>query len=277
MILGLIVHVKACIQHLQMLMIYRHLKIVAARQLSERSKLGKKPLARKMNGPIQPFSLEKSLHPPLSNADEQPPPYNCAGPEKSHLPIVRAPERRPAQVEGLDDSIYHQIYPTQEKVRLCVDAKYLFVGSSGANLVDPGIIMAIADTSNDILIADYHEAADDKTLDILRKVGAASMAFLKTCVYAGYMSDRHFDNFVACTVQFRILGYWRDHSMPRRPSKAYGSQMTGLTVHRHIYLGLMVGVAGASLATGETINEAEFMQLMETCTLINDLLDFRGA
>lgn len=53
--------------------------------------------------------------------------------------------------------------------------------------------------------------------------------------------------------------------------------MTGLTVHRHIYLGLMVGVAGASLATGETTKEAEFMQLMETCVLINDLLDFRGA
>lgn len=52
--------------------------------------------------------------------------------------------------------------------------------------------------------------------------------------------------------------------------------MTGLPVHRNIDLGLMVGVADASLATGQTINEAEFMQLMETCTLINDLLDLRG-
>jgi hypothetical protein len=35
--------------------------------------------------------------------------------------------------------------------------------------------------------------------------------------------------------------------------------MTGPTAHRYIDLGLMVGVAGASIATGETINEAEFM------------------
>lgn len=193
----------------------------------------------------------------LSNADKQPPICSCIGPEKSHVLKVRAPDRRPAQFDDLDDSIYHQINPTQEQVQLCADAKYV---SSGASIVDPGIIMAIAGTGNDFLIADYHEAANNKTLDILRKVGAASMAFLEICVYAEFMSDWQFDNLVTCTVQFRILGYWRDHSMSRWPSEVYGSRMTGLTVHRYIDLGLMVGVAGASLATGETINEAKFMQ-----------------
>jgi hypothetical protein len=40
------------------------------------------------------------------------------------------------------------------------------------------------------------------------------MAFLKTCVYARFMSDWQFDNLAACTAQFRVLGFWRDHSMP---------------------------------------------------------------
>jgi hypothetical protein len=183
----------------------------------------------------------------LSNADEQPPPYSCAGQDKnSHLPKVRAPDRRPAQVGDLDDSIYHQLYPTQEQIRLCADAKHFYVVSTGASLVDPGIIMAIPDAGNDMLI--YDEAADDKTLDVLQKVGAASMAFLKTCVYAGSMSDWHFDNLVAATVQFRILGCLRDYSMPRRPSEAYSSRIPSLAVHRHIDLGLTVGVVGASLA-----------------------------
>lgn len=102
------------------------------------------------------------------------------------------------------------------------------------------------------------------------------MAFLKTCVYAGFLSNWHFDNLVAATIQFRILSCWGDHSMSRRPSGVYGSRMTGLGVHRHVDLGLPVGIVGASLATGETIDGDEFMQLMETCTLINDLLDFRG-
>ncbi|KAJ5364324.1 uncharacterized protein N7496_010037 [Penicillium cataractarum] len=204
----------------------------------------------------------------------QPPPYSCT--EKSPVPKVKAPDRRPARDGDLDDFIHHHLYPTTERIRLCADAKHFYVVSSGASLVDPGILWAIADSGNDILIGDYSEAADDKTLDTLQKVGAASMAFLKTCVYAGLLSDWHFHNLVAATVQYRILSYWRDHSMSRRPSGVYGSRMTGLGVHRHIDLGLPVGIVGASLATGETIDEDEFMQLMETCTLINDLLDFRG-
>jgi hypothetical protein len=65
--------------------------------------------------------------------------------------------------------MYHQFYPTQEKARCCVDAKHFYVVSSGASLVDPGIIVAIAGSGNDILIGDYHEAADDKTLDNFEK------------------------------------------------------------------------------------------------------------
>ncbi|KAJ5157453.1 uncharacterized protein N7482_008553 [Penicillium canariense] len=227
------------------------------------------------------FSADKLSHAmtelALCNADEQPLPNICGGHEReNNVPAARAPDRRPAQDSDLDDSIHHRLYPTKERVRLCADAKYFYVVSSGASLVDPGILLAIADAGNDILIGDYCEAATDETIETLQKVGAASMAFLKTCVYAGLLSDWQFDNLVAATIHFRILGYWRDHSIPKLPGGFYGSRMTGLVVHRHIDLGLTVGVVGASLASGETITGDEFMQLMETCALFNDLIDFRG-
>lgn len=214
----------------------------------------------------------------LSNGDEQCIPSSCATRQYNHLrlPEVRAPDRRPAGVSDLDDTVHHRLYPTKEGIRLCADAKHFFVVSSGASLVDPGILCAIADSGNDILIGDYCEAADNETMRTLQQVGAAAMAFLKICTLAGIISSWHFDILVAATVQFRILGYYRDHSTPRRPGGAYGSRMTGLTMHRHIDLGLAVGVVASSLATGERITEHEFMQLMETCTLINDLVDFRG-
>lgn len=213
----------------------------------------------------------------LYNADEKPRPDFCAGPASAaRLPECRAPDRRPSRDYDLDDAVYHGLYPTKEQIRLCADAKYFFVGSSAASLVDPGLLCAIADSGNDILIGDYCEAAENETLAILQTIGAAAMAFLKTAVLAGMLSEWHFDNMVAATIQFRILGYHRDHSTSRRPGHVYGSRMTGLTVHRHIDLGLPVGIVAASLATGEKITEAEFMDIMETCALINDLLDFRS-
>lgn len=55
----------------------------------------------------------------LCNADEQPPPYSCAGPEKkSLLPKVKAPDRRPARDGDLDDSIHYHLYPKIEQIRL---------------------------------------------------------------------------------------------------------------------------------------------------------------
>lgn len=213
----------------------------------------------------------------LYNTDEKSCPDFCAGVgSAARLPECRAPDRRPSRNCDLDDAVHHRLYPTKEQIRLCADAKHFFVIPSGASLVDPGLLGAIADSGNDILIGDYCEAATNETLSILQKVGAAAMAFLKTAVLAGMLSEWHFDNLVAATIQFRVLGYYRDHAAPRRPSHVYGSRMTGLTVHRHIDLGLPVGVVAASLATGEQITEFEFMEIMETCTLINDLLDFRS-
>lgn len=76
------------------------------------------------------------------------------------------------------------------------------------------MLWAIADAGNDILIGAYYEVADDETLATLQKVGAASMAFLKTCVLTGMMEDRHYDNLVAATIQF---AFWDTIETTRPP------------------------------------------------------------
>lgn len=50
--------------------------------------------------------------------------------------------------------------------------------------------------------------------------------------------------------------------------------MTSITTHRGVDFGMFVAVAAASLATG--INVFEKDALIEACTLINDLIDFRS-
>jgi hypothetical protein len=210
----------------------------------------------------------------LSNADMQSAPCSCS--KELDWPEVRAPDRKPDPDIDLDDRTYSSLYPTSERIRLSADAKHFFAVSSGASLVDPGILMALADSGNDILIADYCEAASASSLLALQQTGAAAFAFLKLCVYAGMMSESQLNDQVAQTVHFRVIGYWRDHALSRRSSGVYGSRMTGVDVHRYIDLGTAVGVIAASLATGQSMSAEDYHDTVKTTALINDLVDFRG-
>ncbi|KAJ5544340.1 hypothetical protein N7513_006904 [Penicillium frequentans] len=129
---------------------------------------------------------------------------------------------------------------------------------------------------NDILIADYCEAADEETIKLLQKTGAAAVSFLRLCNMAGVISDWQFDVVAASVLQFRILGYYRDHAQPRLPQGLFGSRQTGNTVHRHIDLGFMVGIVCSSLGTGENLDKYTYFDIVEACALLNDLVDFRS-
>jgi len=213
----------------------------------------------------------------LSNADIQPSPYSCSGKhDKPNWPEVRAPDRKPDPDIDLDEQTYSNLYPTSERIRLSADAKHFFAISSGASLVDPGIQVALADSGNDILIADYCEAASEDCLAALQKTGAAAFAFLKLCVYAGLMRESQFGHLVAQTIQFRVIGFYRDHATSRRPRGVYGSRMTSTSAHRYVDLGSIIGVVCASLATGESMTAADHHATVRTTALINDLVDFRG-
>jgi hypothetical protein len=213
----------------------------------------------------------------LCHADMEPNPSCCHGEQsKPAWSEVRAPDRKPNPEVDLDEETYNSLYPTSERIRLSADAKYFFASASGASRVDPGIQMAISDSGNDILIADYCEAASENSLAALQKQGAAAFSFLKICVYAGLVTDWHFDLLVAQVVQFRIIGYWRDHAVSRLPRGVWGSCMTALSTHRHIDLGIAVGVVSASIATGQTMTAEGHRNLVDTFVLFNDLVDFRG-
>ena len=209
----------------------------------------------------------------MCHADTQEPPLACN--KTTDWPEVQAPDRRPTPETDLDEDTHHALFPTHERIRLSADAKYFHCFASGASLVDPGIQLAITDSGNDILIGDYCEAADEDSLTALQKIGAAAFSFLKLCVYAGLIADWHFDQLVAQTIQFRIIGYWRDHAKSR-PHGVYGSRMTGMAVHRHIDLGITVGIVSASIATGQTMNAQGYKALIDILVLFNDLVDFRG-
>jgi hypothetical protein len=211
----------------------------------------------------------------LINSDQQPAPTTCFG-TVATIPKLSAPDRRPNPHCDTEGTLYNQLFPTHEQVKLCADAKYFFAMACGAGHLDDGLLRAIADSGNDILIGDYCEAADAQTLSLLQSVGAAAMAFLKLCNLAGLLTDWQFDNHVASTIQFRVLGYFRDHTQRQIPEGLYGSRMTGMNVHRHIDVAIYIGVMAASIATGEQLSEVEYMQLSEVCSLINDLIDFRS-
>ncbi|KAG6828127.1 hypothetical protein H0H92_009119 [Tricholoma furcatifolium] len=211
----------------------------------------------------------------LANSDEQPPPRTCHGPV-AEIPPIQAPDRRPDPRCDTELSVYHRLYPTDEQIKICADAKYFFAIACGAGLTDEGLARAIGDSGNDILIADYCEAAEEETLSTLQRVGAAAMAFLKLCNMAGVITDWQFECNVTLAIQFRVVGHYRDHARARAPGGVYGSRMSGLVVHRHVDLGIFVGVMHASVATGEQPTEKEYMELAEVCMLLNDLIDFRS-
>jgi hypothetical protein len=109
----------------------------------------------------------------LCNNNVQPTPTTCQG----ALPATRlvlAPSRRPDPRSDTPMDAYNELYPTVEQVKLCADAKYFFAIACGASMVDKGLLHAIADSGNDILIGDYCEAADETTLSRLQLVGAGA-------------------------------------------------------------------------------------------------------
>ncbi|GLB10289.1 hypothetical protein AtubIFM57258_006691 [Aspergillus tubingensis] len=214
----------------------------------------------------------------VANADVQDPPTTCQGPaEVTNLHKIRAPDRRPNTQNDTVDVIHRQIYPAAEDVKFCIDAKYYFVlGAIHSDPAHDGLIRAIADAGNDILVADYCEVADEATLKVLQQTGAAAVAFLKLCVLSGIFSEWAFDNMMASMLHFRVLGYYRDHARGRLPAGVYGSRMTSLTAHRYVDLGLFFAVASASVWTKQQVNETEYTLLSVACTLINDLVDLRS-
>lgn len=211
----------------------------------------------------------------LCNTDVQPALTTCQGKLDAVLQ-VQAPSRRPSPMFDTPMEVYNELYPTEERVKLCADAKYFFVIACGASIVDKGLLLAIADAGNDILVADYCEATDQKTLSQLQRVGAGALAFLKLCNLAGLITDWQFSNFNAGIIQFRVLGHYRDHARDHLPGGIWGSRMTGLLAHRQIDIAIFNGVLPASLATGETLSVAKYSQLAEACILINDLIDLRS-
>ncbi|KAJ5982176.1 hypothetical protein N7451_012276 [Penicillium sp. IBT 35674x] len=210
------------------------------------------------------------------NLDIQESPTICSGVDIASLPPIKAPDRRPSQDCDSTMEIQDSLFPTFEKVKLCADAKYFHPMACGGSLVDEGILRAIADSGNDVMIGDYCDAATEEVLCLLQRTGAGAVAFLRACNLAGILHDWHMDILVAAHVQFRVLGYYRNHAVSILPGGLYGSRMTELTTHRHIDIANTVGVVAASMATGQRLNEAEYMKLSYGTTLINDLIDLRS-
>ncbi|EAW13694.1 uncharacterized protein ACLA_044140 [Aspergillus clavatus NRRL 1] len=209
----------------------------------------------------------------LANADAQPAPRSCTN---QPIPAITAPDRRPSKETDSDPRLHNTLFPTFEGIKLCADAKHLFAMACGASALDRGLLAAIADSGNDILIGDYADAASPTTLARLQRTGAAATAFLKMCHLAGTLTDWQFNTLAAAIIQFRVLGYHRDHARNRLPPAIHGSRMTGVTVHRHVDIAIFHGVLPASLVTGAQLSEPAYMRLSEACTLINDLVDLRS-
>jgi hypothetical protein len=127
------------------------------------------------------------------NLEIQPSPNICSGANISSIPMIKAPDRRPSPKCDSTPEVYNLLYPTLEKVKLCADAKYFHPMACGGSLVDEGILHAIADAGNDVMIGDYCEAATEDILSLLQKNGAAAVAFLKACNLAGIVSDWQMD------------------------------------------------------------------------------------
>ncbi|KAH8426349.1 uncharacterized protein LDX57_004092 [Aspergillus melleus] len=210
------------------------------------------------------------------NMDLQKPPIICSGASITSLPAIEAPDRRPSATCDTPLSMHEAWFPTFEKVKLCADAKHFYAIACGGSLVDEGLLRAIADAGNDVLIGDYSEAATSETLRLMQRTGSAAVAFLKACNLGGRISNWQLEILVASHIHFRVLGYYRNHAVSKLPTGLYGSRMTGLIKHRHVDIANTVGIVAASLATGQQIDEAEYIKLSHATTLINDLVDLRG-
>lgn len=78
------------------------------------------------------------------------------------------------------------------------------------------------------------------------------------------MTDWQLDLLVAQIIQSRVIRHWRDHAVSRLPRGVYGSRMNAIAGHRHVDLGIALGIVSASLATGETMTSDGYFDLIDT-------------
>lgn len=211
----------------------------------------------------------------MSNADIQPWVSTCHG-ASLRLSEVKAPDRRPNTECDSDPEVYQTLYPTFEKVKILADAKNFMALAGGVSIGDEGLTRAVGDMINDMLIADYCEAADDGILRLLQNVGSAAVAFVRLCNLAGVVADWHYNAIVTNNIHFRALGYYRNHAISRLPTGFYGSRMTHRLAHRKLDVGSLPLAVIVSLAIGEDMTEDEFDRVSSACQLVNDLADLRS-
>ncbi|KAK2735930.1 hypothetical protein FQN57_001070 [Myotisia sp. PD_48] len=133
------------------------------------------------------LAVSEALH---FNANTQPLPDICQGPQTlNEIPYVQAPDRRPHKRHDTAAEIYHRLYPTTEKIKLCTDAKYYFAVACSAGMIEEGLARAMADAGNDILIGDYCEAAEKEEIKSLQRTGGAALAFIRLCHLGGHFTD----------------------------------------------------------------------------------------
>ncbi|KAL2815249.1 hypothetical protein BDW59DRAFT_16411 [Aspergillus cavernicola] len=174
-----------------------------------------------------------------------PPPMTCQGSGAS----LATPPR--SVLQTVDQTQSMTLIP--KFAPRCADAKYYIVlATAPSNPAYDGLLRAIADSGNDILIGDYCEVADAHTLKVLQRTGAAAVAFL-----SGAFPAWAFDNMMASMLHFRAVGYYRDRAREHMPPGIYGRCMTGLLVHRYLDITLFVAVAAASVAVAEVISEEQ--------------------
>lgn len=209
----------------------------------------------------------------LINTNIQPPTRTCYS---RTVDFIKAPDRRRNDEVDSAYDLYCKAFPTFENLKMAADAKYFIAIACGVSKCDEGLARAVADATNDVLIGDYCEAADARTLNILQETGAAAFAFLRLCQMAGAIDEWHIDILAAGSIHFRALSYYRDHTKSTLSNKLHGSSMTNLEAQRYVDLGISSPIVIASLATGQRLDGAQYRKLVKASVLLNDLIDFRS-
>ncbi|TLD25740.1 High-affinity methionine permease [Venturia nashicola] len=209
----------------------------------------------------------------LINTNLQPPAKTCFS---TTVDVIEAPDRRRNEQVDSVKEVFSKGFPTFEDLKMSADAKW-FVGiASGVSKCDAGIARAMADAANDVIVGDYCEAADPRTLKILQYTGVAAFAFLKLCQIAGVIDDWHLDVLAAGSIHFRVLSYHRDHARPRLSRAFYGSNLSRLEAQRYTDLGIASPIVIASVASGQKLTGQEYRKLSRACVFLNDMFDIRS-
>ncbi|RDI80101.1 High-affinity methionine permease [Venturia inaequalis] len=209
----------------------------------------------------------------LINTNIQPPAKTCFS---TTVDDIEAPDRRRnLEVDSTKD-VFSKGFPTFEDLKMSADAKWYNGMASGVSKCDAGIAKAMADAANDVIIGDYCEAADPRTLKILQDTGVAAFAFLKLCQMAGLIDAWHLDVLAAGSVHFRVLSYYRDHARPRLSKGLYGSNLGSLEAQRYTDLGIASPIVIASMASGQKLSGQEYRKLCRACVFLNDMFDVRS-